>query len=65
VVGIIARFIVLIAGSAAVKPGEDFEEPFAMILGPVIYALIANACYTLGWIVESLSSQSRPRVGLL
>ena len=64
VVGITASFLVLIAGSAAVKPGEDFEEPLAMIVGPVIYALIANACYTLGWIADSLSSQSRPRVGL-
>jgi hypothetical protein len=53
-----------LAGSAAVKPGEDFEEPFAMILGPFIYAFIANACYTLGWIADTLSSQSRPRVGL-
>ena len=46
------------------KPGEDFEEPLAMIFGPVIYAIIANACYTLGWIADTLSSQSRPRVGL-
>ena len=64
VVGVITWFLVLIAGSAAVKPGEDFEEPFAMILGPFIYAFIANACYTLGWIADTLSSQSRPRVGL-
>jgi hypothetical protein len=64
VVGVITWFLVLIAGSAAVKPGEDFEEPFAMILGPFLYAFIANACYTLGWIADTLSSQSRPRVGL-
>jgi len=47
VVGVIAWFLVLIAASAAVKPGEDFEEPFVMIFGPVIYAFFANACYTL------------------
>ena len=64
VVGVITWFLVLIAGSAAVKPGEDFEEPLAMIFGPVMYAIIANACYTLGWITDTLSSQSRPRVGL-
>jgi hypothetical protein len=64
VVGVITWFLVMIAGSAAVKPGEDFEEPFAMIFGPVIYAFLANACYTLGWIADTLSSQSRPRVGL-
>jgi len=64
VVGIITGFLVLIAGSAAVKPGEDFEEPFAMIFGPVVYAFIANACYTLGWIADTLSSQNRPRIRL-
>ncbi|HLX84559.1 MAG TPA: hypothetical protein VKR59_11725 [Terriglobales bacterium] len=64
VVGVITWFLVLIAGSAAVKPGEDFEEPLAMIFGPAIYAMFANACYTLGWIADTLSSQSRPRVGL-
>lgn len=55
---------IAIAGSAAVKPSEDFEEPFAMIFGPVIFAFIANACYTLGWMADTFSSQSRPRVGL-
>ena len=64
VVGVTTWFLVLIAGSAAVKPSEDFEEPFAMILGPVMYAFIANACDTLGWIADTLSSQSRPRVGI-
>ena len=64
VVGVITWLLLLIAGSAAVKPGEDFEEPFAMIFGPAIYAFIANACYTLGWIADTFSSQSRPRLGL-
>jgi hypothetical protein len=32
----------LVAGSAAVKPGEDFEEPLMMIVGPFIYGLLAN-----------------------
>jgi hypothetical protein len=64
VVGIITWLLVLIAGSATVKPGEDFEEPLAMIFGPIIYAFIANACYTLGWIADNASSQSRPRIGL-
>ena len=44
IVGIITWLLVLIAGSAAVKPGEDFEEPFAMILGPPAYAVLANIC---------------------
>ena len=64
VVGIITWFLVLIAGSAAVKPGEDFEEPLGMIFGSAIYASIANACYTLGWVADTVSSQRRPRIGL-
>ena len=64
VAGIITWFLVLIAGSSAVKPGEDFEEPLAMINGTIMYACIANACYALGWIADTVSSQSHPRIGL-
>lgn len=63
-VGVVTWLLVMIAGSAAVKPGEDFEEPLAMIFGPFIYAFLANVCYTLGWIADTVSSQRRPRVGL-
>lgn len=64
VVGVITWLLVLIAGSAAVKPGVDFEEPLAMLFGPVIYAIMANLCYTGGWIVDTLAVQGEPRVGL-
>jgi hypothetical protein len=37
-VGFASWLLVMIAGSAAVKPGEDFEEPIGMLFGPVIYA---------------------------
>ena len=63
-VGVVTWLLVMIAGSAAVKPGEDFEEPLEMIFGPFVYAFLANVCYTLGWITDTVSSQSRPRVGL-
>jgi hypothetical protein len=49
IVGAIAWFLVLIVGSAAVKPGTDFEEPVAMLIGPFIYGFLANICYTIGW----------------
>ncbi len=42
-VGIVTWFLVWIAGSAAVKPGVDFEEPIIMIIGPFIYGFMANA----------------------
>jgi hypothetical protein len=47
-VGFASWLLVMIAGSAAVKPGEDFEEPLVMLFGTVIYVATANVCYTLG-----------------
>lgn len=64
VVGFITWWLVLIAGSAAVKPGVDFEEPLAMIVGPVIYACLANICYSLGPAVDFMSNPGRPRKAL-
>jgi hypothetical protein len=63
-VGIITWFLVLIAGSAAVKPGVDFEEPLAMIFGPFVYGLMANLCYSFGSIIDMIFYRGRPRVGL-
>jgi hypothetical protein len=63
-IGVITWLLVLVAGSAAVKPGVDFEEPIAMIFGPVIYALFANLCYTLGWIVDTVAYRGTPRTRL-
>src|SRR2546428_12273361 len=48
VIGVTSWLLVEITGSAAVKPGVDFEEPIAMLIGPFIYAFVANVCYTLG-----------------
>jgi hypothetical protein len=31
---------------------EDAVEPLALLTGVVVYALLANACYTLGWVSE-------------
>ena len=63
-VGVITWFLVLIAGSAAVKPGVDFEEPLAMIFGPFVYGVLANACYTLGWIADTVFYRGTPRTRL-
>jgi len=53
--------LVMTAGSAAVKPGEDFEEPMAMLSGTVIYVVMANIFYTLGWVVDTIFYNGRPR----
>jgi hypothetical protein len=63
-VGIGSWILVLIAGSAAVKPGEDFEEPIAMLFGPFVYAFSANVCYTLGWIMDTVFYRGSPRTRL-
>jgi hypothetical protein len=64
-VGILTWFTVWIAGSAAVKPGVDFEEPLAMFLGPPVYAIMANICYTGGSIIDRVFYKKTPRPRLL
>ena len=61
-VGIVTWLLVLCVGSLAVKPGVDFEEPFMMIIGPPIYGLLANLCYSLGWIVDTRFYRGHPRI---
>jgi hypothetical protein len=63
-VGFASWLLVMIAGSAAVKPGEDFEEPFGMLFGSAIYVAMANVCYTLGWVVDTILYNGRPRTRL-
>jgi hypothetical protein len=41
-------FLIAIQGSGELKPGEDAEEPLALIAAP----FLINACYTMGWLVE-------------
>ena len=53
-----------VAGGAAVRPGELFEEPIVIIFGPVLYALIANLCCTRDWIVDVPAYRGSPRKGL-
>ena len=63
-VGFVTWWLVLIAGNAAVKPGVDFEEPLAMIFGPLFYGIMANVCYTFGWIVDVAAYRGNPRKAL-
>jgi len=63
-VGVTSWILLMIAGSAALKPGEDFEEPIAMLFGPFVYAFLANLCYTLGWILDTIFYRGSPRTRL-
>jgi len=38
--------------------GEDAIEPFAMAIGVVAYGIVANLCYTAGWVLELLGSRA-------
>jgi hypothetical protein len=53
--------LVLVAGSAAVKPGEDFAEPLMMIFGPLLYGVFANVAYTAGPIFDTTFYRGNPR----
>jgi hypothetical protein len=64
ITGVISWVLILVAGSAAVKPGVDFEEPLAMIFGPPVYALLANFCYSLGPLLDVAAYRGRPRRSL-
>jgi hypothetical protein len=64
IAGVITWWLVLIAGSAAVKSGVDFEEPIAMIVGPFVYGILANLCYSLGPTCDLVLYRGRPRVPL-
>ena len=63
-VGVLTWLLVLIAGSAAVKPGVDFEEPLAMMIGPFVYGFFANVCYSFGWLVDTAFFRGVPRIRL-
>jgi hypothetical protein len=63
-VGAASWILVLLAGSAAVKPGVDFEEPLAMLFGPFVYGVLANVCYTFAWMVDTIFYFGSPRTRL-
>jgi len=63
-VGLVTWVLVLIAGSAAVKPGVDFVEPLAMIIGPLVYGFFANVCYSFGWLVDTVFFRGVPGIRL-
>lgn len=60
-IGVVSWVLVLFAGSAAVKTGDDFEEPIMMLLGPIFYAIFANLAYTAGPVYDTVRYQGGPR----
>jgi hypothetical protein len=58
--GVIATGVFLLIGRTIVQPGEDFEEPLALIGAVLVYGFMANVCYTLGWITELAWAKDEP-----
>jgi hypothetical protein len=40
-------------GNFMLPPGEDAVEPPVLLLGVILYGVVCNAAYTLGWIGET------------
>jgi hypothetical protein len=43
-----------------IPAGEDAIEPVALLFGVLAYGVMANVCYTLGWVVELLMRKKDP-----
>ena len=51
-VGLVSVASIEMIGGRLVPAGEDFVEPLFLLFGVIVYAVLANACYSLGWITE-------------
>ena len=40
--------------------GEDAVQLMILVLGVLAYGLMANLCYTLGWVIELRSRKTDP-----
>ena len=63
-VGLLSIFIFEWIGGIDLRPGEDVIEPMALITFVPLFALCANACYTLGWLVDLITNSRRPSTRL-
>jgi hypothetical protein len=46
------------------KTRRRFEKPIGMFIGAVIYGIMANVCYALGWIAGLVAYRGSARKGL-
>lgn len=59
-----------LSGEQRCKPGEDFEEPVAMLSATFNYVAMANICYTLGLVPDTVLYNGYPgkrlyKIGLI
>jgi hypothetical protein len=43
-----------------IPQGEDAIEPMTLVFGVVVYGIMANLCYTLGWVIELRRRRADP-----
>jgi hypothetical protein len=53
-VGGLSLAVILLFGSYFVTPGEVVIEPLGIVVGVIVYGVLANLAYTLGWTTELL-----------
>jgi hypothetical protein len=51
-IGMISILAMELLMERVIPPGEDAVEPFVLALGVLVYGIVANLCFTSGWIVE-------------
>jgi hypothetical protein len=59
-VGVLSFFVANSIIDNYAQAGEDFLKPVSLLIGVPLAIIVANICYTFGWIVE-LAQQSRKR----
>ena len=59
-IGILSVIGMELLMSRVIPVGEDAVEPLALAFGIVVYGILANLCYTLGWIVELFRRRKDP-----
>lgn len=61
IVAVIATWLGIAAVAGPhLAPGEDPVEPMVLVFFLPRYFAVANACYTLGWIIELISRRFNP-----
>jgi NADH:ubiquinone oxidoreductase subunit 6 (subunit J) len=59
-VGVLSLFIANSIIDNYAQTGEDFLKPISLLIGIPFAMIVANICYTFGWMLE-LAQQSRKR----
>ncbi|MCK4607123.1 MAG: hypothetical protein KAU35_07500 [candidate division Zixibacteria bacterium] len=54
------NILIIIVALLLSNPDGDLGDPFLAMMGIPLYGIMANVCYTAGWIVELLDRKENP-----